>query len=175
MWLLYPSASFTFKTYDECSRKQRTRQKQSDTKERKFAPSGVSSWCCAAENPLHRRGGAERRGGFRSCPTTTHHRACRPLPLPRGESAIFILGGAVLRHVRLSCVLFAARPKQHFTSHDNPVLSKLRNTTPASPMDAWAGNKTSMFLSRLCSSWASTLLGMTFPLTVVPRRLRSLM
>ena len=37
------TASYTFKTYDECSRTQRTRQKQSDTKERKFAPSAVSS------------------------------------------------------------------------------------------------------------------------------------
>ena len=61
------------------------------------------------------------------------------------------------------------------TSHDGPVPSKLRNTTPASPMDAWAGNKTSMFLSRFCSWSPSILLGMTFPLTVVPRRLKSLM
>jgi len=37
------TASFTFKTYDECSRTRRTRQKQSNRKERKFAPSAVSS------------------------------------------------------------------------------------------------------------------------------------
>jgi hypothetical protein len=37
------TASFTFKTYDECLRTQRTRQKQSNTKERKFAPSAVIS------------------------------------------------------------------------------------------------------------------------------------